>query len=103
MLRVENRIRTGYSFAEALRIMAESLKIREIRQFAAILSASWKRGDEHVLLHLQELHDRSWDIRKNQARKASEEADTKLLLPLMMMLIVVIIIVLSPALMTMTV
>ncbi len=103
MLRAENRMRTGYSFGEAVRLMAEHLKIREIRQFASILAASWKRGDEHVLLHLKDLHDRSWEIRKNQARKASEEADTKLLLPLMMMLIVVIIIVLSPALMTMTV
>ena len=103
MLRAENRMRTGYSFAEAIRLMAESLKIREIRQFASILAASWKRGDDHVLVHLKDLHDRSWEIRKNQARKASEEADTKLLLPLMMMLIVVIIIVLSPALMTMTV
>ena len=103
MLRAENRMRTGYSFAEAVRLMAEALKIREIKQFASILTASWKRGDDHVLVHLKDLHDRSWEIRKNQARKASEEADTKLLLPLMMMLIVVIIIVLSPALMTMTI
>ncbi len=103
MLRAENRMRTGYSFGKAVRIMAENLKVQEIRQFASILAASWKRGDDHVLLHLKDLHDRSWEIRKNQARKASEEADTKLLLPLMMMLIVVIIIVLSPALMTMTV
>ena len=40
-------------------------------------------------------------MRKRQVRKQSEEADTKLLLPLILMLVVILIIVLSPAMISM--
>ncbi len=98
----ENRFHNGISFLEAVRGFAQRTGIKEIRQFAAIMRTSWQRGDDRVLIHLKDLHDRSWEIRKNQTRKLSEEADTKLLLPLIMMLLVVMIIVLTPALMTMS-
>ena len=101
MLAAEGRMHSGHSVAEALQSFAEKLEIKEIRQFAAILTAGWRSGDTHLLVHLKELNDRSWEIRKKQIRKLSEEADTRLLLPLMMMLVVVMIIVLSPAMMTM--
>ena len=101
MLHAGLRLNNGYSMSEVIRIFAQRNSIREIQQFCGILQTGWKRGDAHVLLHLKDLHDRSWDIRKRTARKLSEEADTKLLLPLMLMLMVVMIIVLAPAMMTM--
>lgn len=101
MIYAGKRLNNGYSMGEVIRVFAQRNSIREIQQFCAILQTGWKRGDAHVLLHLKELHDRSWDIRKRTARKLSEEADTKLLLPLMLMLVVVMIIVLAPAMMTM--
>ena len=103
MQQAENRFHNGIAFSDAVRGFADRIRIQEVSQFAAILQSSWRRGDDHVLMHMRELHDRSWEIRKNQIRKQSEEADTKLLLPLILMLIVVMIIVLTPALMTMTV
>ena len=98
---VLTQIRNGYSLTEAITLFADRIKVKEVRQFSVILLTGWRRGDSHILMHLKDLHDQSWDIRKKQIRKLSEEADTKLLLPLLMMLIVVMIIVLSPALMTM--
>jgi len=49
------------------------------------------------------LNQEAWDMRKKQVREKTEEADTKLLLPLMLMLIVILIIVLSPAMISMKV
>ncbi len=103
MLLAQNRFHNGISFSDAIKEFADRSQVKEIRQFVSILQTSWKRGDEHVLTHLRELHDRSWETRRNETRKMSEEADTKLLMPLMMMLVVVMIIVLTPAMMTMTI
>ena len=101
MLYASLRLKNGYSMNEVIRVFSQRNTIRELQQFCTILQTGWKRGDTHVLVHLKELHDRSWELRKRTARKLSEEADTKLLLPLMLMLMVVMIIVLAPAMMTM--
>ena len=86
---------------EALEAFSARIPLREIRRFVSLLIQNLKRGDEYLLVRLREMSEEAWETRKKQVREKSEEADTKLLLPLMMMLVVVLIIVLSPALITM--
>lgn len=101
MIIAGNQLQKGYSMGDVMQLFARRTGIKEIQQFCNVLQMGWRRGDAHVLMHLKELHDRSWDLRKKLARKLSEEADTKLLFPLMLMLMVVFIIILTPAVMTM--
>ena len=91
----------GSSMREALEAFSARIPLREIRRFVSLLIQNLKRGDEYLLVRLREMSEEAWETRKKQVREKSEEADTKLLLPLMMMLVVVLIIVLSPALITM--
>ena len=64
------------------------------------MNQNLRRGDENLLLRLNELTEEVWEKRKKEVREKTEEADTKLLIPLMMMLAVILIIVLAPCMMT---
>ncbi len=91
----------GSSMREVLEQFSLRIRLREARRFAVLLTQNLKRGDAFLISRLRELNQEAWDMRKRQVRKQSEEADTKLLLPLILMLVVILIIVLSPAIISM--
>ena len=93
----------GASMREILESFASHMRFKEARRFAVLLTQNLKRGDAFLVTRLKELNQEAWDLRKKQVREKTEEADTKLLIPLMLMLVVVLIIVLSPAMITMQV
>lgn len=93
----------GTAMREVLEDFAGHMRFKEARRFAVLLTQNLKRGDAFLLSRLKELNQEAWDLRKKQVREKTEEADTKLLLPLMLMLAVILIIVLSPAMITMQV
>ena len=93
----------GASMREILEEFTAHMRLKEARRFAVLLVQNLKRGDAFLISRLKELNQEAWDLRKRQVREKTEEADTKLLLPLMLMLAVILIIVLSPAMITMQV
>ena len=86
---------------EVLEEFTVQIRFKEARRFAILLVQNLKRGDAFLISRLKELNQEAWEIRKKQIRAKSEEADTKLLIPLMLMLVVILIIVLAPAMITM--
>lgn len=93
----------GISLREVLEEFAGHIRFKEARRFAVLVAQNLRRGDAFLVSRLKELNQEAWDMRKKQVREKTEEADTKLLLPLMLMLIVILIIVLSPAMISMKV
>lgn len=69
-------------------------------KFAALLTQNLKKGSTKLGPLLKEESRLAFAERKNAARKAGEEAGTKLLLPMMMMLCVVMMMILLPAFMS---
>lgn len=69
-------------------------------KFSALLTQNLKKGSTKLGPLLKEESRLAFEERKNAARKAGEEAGTKLLLPMMMMLCVVMLMILLPAFMT---
>ena len=93
-------VKNGATFSEALRAFGDNSQIPEIKKFTRLFLADRKRGDTRMLEYLREMNEEAWELRKKQVREKSEEADTRLLLPLMMMLVVILVIVLAPAVLT---
>ena len=93
----------GVSMREILEEFAGRVRFKEARRFAVLLTQNLRRGDAFLVSRLKELNQEAWELRKKQVREKTEEADTKLLLPLMLMLVVILIIVLSPAIISMQV
>ena len=69
-------------------------------KFSTLLTQNLKKGSTKLGPLLKEESRSAFAERKNAARKAGEEAGTKLLLPMMMMLCVVMLMILLPAFMT---
>lgn len=91
----------GVAPQEALRQFGVRVGSPELRKLANMLCRNLRRGDEFLLEHLKEMNDHAWEEHKKQVKIQSEEADTKLLIPMILMMIVVLIIVLTPALLSM--
>lgn len=98
--KVSLEMEEGASMREALEHFSDRLHLRDGRRFVSLLNQNLRRGDENLLLRLSELTEEVWEKRKKEVREKTEEADTKLLIPLMMMLAVILIIVLAPCMMT---
>ena len=56
-----------------------------------------KQGNSRLLAILSQEADSAQEDERNLARKAGEEAGTKLLLPMMLMLLVIMFLILAPA------
>lgn len=69
-------------------------------KFSALLTQNLKKGSTKLGPLLKEESRLAFEERKNAARKAGEEAGTKLLLPMMLLLCVVMLMILLPAFMT---
>ncbi len=67
------------------------------RRLSFLLSSYLRQGNDHLLQMLAQEADNALEDRKNLARKAGEEAGTKLLLPMVMMMGVIMLLVLLPA------
>lgn len=66
-------------------------------KFSTLLTQNLRKGSTKLGTLLKEESRLAFEERKNAARKAGEEAGTKLLLPMMMMLCVVMLMILLPA------
>ena len=67
------------------------------RRLSTLLGVQLKQGNDQLLQILEKEADSALEEQKNRARKAGEEAGTKLLFPMMLMLLVVMFLILVPA------
>ena len=67
------------------------------RRLSFLLAVHLKQGNGQLLVMLSEEAEGALEDRRNMARKAGEEAGTRLLLPMMVMLVVVMFLILVPA------
>ncbi len=94
-------MREGVQEGEAIAHMGMRSELKEYKKLALLLEQNRRQGSEKLVQQLEEENLLAYEMRKNQARKAGEEASVKLLFPMLGMLGIVIAILLLPAMMTM--
>lgn len=91
----------GMGELEALRRFGERNPLREYRKLALLLEQNLRKGTRELLAMLDREELLAFELRQNLAKKAGEEASTRLLLPMIGLLGIVMAILLIPAMMTM--
>ncbi|MCR5156059.1 MAG: hypothetical protein K6C96_05215 [Butyrivibrio sp.] len=70
---------------------------QQYTRLSTLLTQNLKKGNRELLTLLREESNNAFQARMDRARKAGEEAGTKLLLPMILMLVIVMIIIMIPA------
>lgn len=94
---VANELSAGISEPDAYERFGERCRLRQYVRFSAMINQNLKKGSNNLLETLRKESEEAFELQKSRARKAGEEAGTKLLLPMMMMLCVVMVIIMIPA------
>lgn len=97
MLYTCHELSSGISEGAAYEHFGKRTGMQEYIRLSTLLMQNLKRGNSTLLERLREEADKSAEIRLQQSKKLSEEATTKLLLPMVMMLAVVMVIIMAPA------
>lgn len=92
-------MRSGLSEAAAYERFGRRCGMQLYSKFSTLLTQNLRKGSVQLGPLLKEESITAFEERKNAAKKAGEEAGTKLLLPMMMMLCVVMVMILLPAFM----
>lgn len=97
MILTAGELRTGISESTAYENFGKRIKLVPYLRFSSLLSQNIRRGSAGFLEKLEEEALKSFEERKEAAKKAGEEAGTKLLVPMMLMLLLVMVLILYPA------
>ncbi len=70
---------------------------QQYTRLVTLLSQNLRKGNSELLALLQEESKKAFEERMDKARKAGEEAGTKLLFPMIIMLVIVMVVIMIPA------
>jgi len=90
-------LKSGVPEGEAYERLGKRTGLREYIRLCTLLTQNLKKGNAALLSRLQEEAQGASAERLQRSRKMSEEAGTKLLLPMIMMLVVVMVMIMLPA------
>ena len=88
----------GRGEREAYERFGTRIGLLPYRRFSSLLSQNLSKGNRDIRQLLRKEAAEAHEMRKNRARKAGEEAGTKMLFPMMVMLILLLLVLLLPAL-----
>lgn len=100
MLETLQELTNGVSEVKAYEHFGKRCKIPEMMRFTTVIIQNIKKGNDTLVVALQNQANEAWDVRKNVAKKSGEKASSKLLIPMGIMFIIIIIIVMMPAFMS---
>ncbi len=92
-----HELQSGIPEPEAYAHLGRRCRLQPYMRLGTLLSQNIRKGSGDLLLKLRQEAASALEERKNRAKKAGEEAGTKLLLPMMMMLCIVMVLIMIPA------
>ena len=92
-----NEIGAGIGEKRAYETFGSRLNENQYTRFIALLLQNMEKGNEGLIKSLAKEEEDAFARRLEQAKKAGEEAGTKLLFPMLLLLIVVMMIIMAPA------
>ena len=93
-------LQSGTAEPEAYAHLGKRCRLQPYMKLGTLLSQNIRKGSGDLLIKLRQEVSAAFEERKNRAKKAGEEAGTKLLLPMMMMLCIVMVLIMIPAYLT---
>lgn len=91
-----HELQSGVSETEAYAHLGKRCRLQPYMKLSTLLSQNLRKGNSDLLSKLRQEAETAFEERKNSAKKAGEEAGTKLLLPMMMMLCIVMVLIMIP-------
>lgn len=91
-----NDMNNGMSELDAYHAFGKRCMIPEIKKFASTIVQGLTRGNSELTIALQNQSKEVWSMRQHQVKTQSEQAGTKLMLPMMLMFVGILIMVLVP-------
>ncbi|MCR4567849.1 MAG: type II secretion system F family protein [Pseudobutyrivibrio sp.] len=91
----------GLSEIQALEELGKNSESKEYRKLSMLLIQNLRKGSKDLIDCLEKEEKYAYEMRKQRALRAGEEASTKLLIPMAGMLFIVIVILVVPAIMQM--
>ena len=92
-----HELQSGVSETDAYAHLGKRCRLQPYMKLSTLLSQNLRKGNRDLLSKLRQEAETAFEERKNSAKKAGEEAGTKLLLPMMMMLCIVMVLIMIPA------
>lgn len=81
------------------RMLNAIFEVNEIHRFTRLISQNQKLGDDQLGVQLEMMTKDLWETRLHGARKISEKASTKLVIPMVLVFIIILLITIVPAFM----
>jgi hypothetical protein len=97
ILKLQRELKDGVGEALALEHFANNCGLKEYRKLTLLLQQNRRKGNEDLILRLEREDMEAFELRKNMAVRAGEEASTRLLLPMMGMLAIVLVVIILPS------
>lgn len=94
---LRNEIRSGITQEEAYLRFGKRTGLAPYMRLASLLSRQLRTGGQEIRLQLEEEVQAAFTFRKEQAKKAGEEAGTKMLLPMILLMIISMVVIIIPA------
>lgn len=98
---LQREIKSGVSEYQAVIHFGDRCQLTEYRKLCSIVTQNQRMGTRKLSEMLTKEADTAFVERKNRAKKAGEEAGTKMIFPMLVMLLLVMVIIMIPAFMTM--
>lgn len=86
----------GLADTEAIRRFGNRCIIPEIRKFTSTLIQGMVKGNDELVVMLQNQSSEVWNIKKQDVRRQGEKAASKLMIPMLLMFIGILIMVIVP-------
>ena len=100
MLAAYREMQDGVGELKVYERFGERCNTPQYRKFSMLVTQNLRKGAAGLRQSLEKEVADAFALRKNLAKKAGEEAGTKILLPMMLMLCIVMVIILVPAFLT---
>lgn len=100
MLVAYHEMQDGIGERNAYLRFGERCGLTQYRKMVSLITQNVRKGQKELTKLLEEEADEAFHLRKELAKKAGEEAGTKLLMPMMIMLALVMAVILVPACMS---
>ena len=100
MLVAYHEMQDGIGERNAYLRFGERCGLTQYRKMVSLITQNVRKGQKELTKLLEDEADEAFHLRKELAKKAGEEAGTKLLMPMMIMLALVMAVILVPACMS---
>jgi len=97
VMKVQKSLDKGVAFNHALETFAMDYQTKEISRFVSVLIQNYIKGNDNIVITLDQQANEALEGRKREAMIIGERANTKLLFPMMLILIAIFIMLSIPA------